>query len=408
MADPRRRTRRRILGFGLLIGASIAGSLLAGATRAGSAPSTSTSTSTATAAARCPWVSQARAGQGTAASLAAEVLARMTLAQKASFVVLRTVPPLENTNLGIPALCIPPLTMTDGPNGIAYNMTGVTQLPAAIGVAATFDPSMAHATGTVMGQEARAKGIDAAQGPELNLARVPEAGRIFEAFGEDPVLTGAMGVAGVEGIQSTGTMANLKHVTAYSQETARHILDQQVTDRALTELFNPPYVAAVQQAHVASIMCSYGSVNGVNDCSDPTVYADLASWGFTGFVRSDLFAVPTQGTASAFRAGMDVDQARLAGRPGPAGPVRRHPGGRPEPVGHRHAHHHVPVPAHRRPGPGQAVGQRHHPGPHPGGDDHGRAVHGAPEGHRGGAAAGARHPVGRRHRRRGGPPDHLR
>ena len=228
----------------------------------------------------------------------------MSLGQKASFVVLRTAPPLENTNLGVPSLCIPPLTLIDGPNGIAANMRGVTQLPAAIGVAATFDPSMARATGTVMGQEARAKGIDASQGPELNLARVPEAGRIFEAFGEDPVLTGAMGVAAVQGIQSTGTMANLKHVTAYSQETARHILDQRVSSRALAEVYNPPYKEAVQEAHVASIMCSYGSVNAVNDCSDPTVYADLASWGFTGFVRSDLAAVPDQDTAAAFRAGL--------------------------------------------------------------------------------------------------------
>jgi len=300
MPSPRWFTRRRALGLGLLAGASVAGAVLVGAYHADGV------TATPVAAARCPWVSQARQGVGTPASLAAEVLARMSLGQKASFVVLRTVPPLENTNLGIPSLCIPSLTLTDGPNGIGYNMRGVTQLPAAVGVAATFDPSMAHATGTVMGQEALAKGIDAAQGPELNLARVPEAGRIFEAFGEDPVLTGAMGVAGVEGIQSTGAMANLKHVTAYSQETARHILDQQVTARALTELYNPPYIAAVQQAHVASIMCSYGSVNGVNDCSDPTVYADLASWGFTGFVRSDLFAVPIQDTASAFRAGMDV------------------------------------------------------------------------------------------------------
>ncbi len=228
----------------------------------------------------------------------------MTLPEKASFVILRTRPPIENTNLGIPSLCIPPMTLTDGPNGIAFHMTGVTQLPAAIGVAATFDPSVARATGVVMGQEARSKGIDASQGPELNLARVPEAGRIFEAFGEDPVLTGAMGTANVEGIQSTGTMANLKHVTAYSQETARYILDQIVPSRALTELYNPPYVEAVQQAHVASIMCSYGSVNGVNDCSDPGDYADLASWGFTGFVRSDLGAVPVADTAQAFRAGI--------------------------------------------------------------------------------------------------------
>ncbi|MGH9078791.1 MAG: beta-glucosidase H [Acidimicrobiales bacterium] len=283
---------------GLLVGTSIAGTVVVGAPRADGVPATS---GTAT---RCPWVSQSRQGKGTDASLAAEVLARMTLSQKASFVALQTKPPIENTNLGIPSLCIPPLTLTDGPNGIANHMHGVTQLPAAIGRAATFDPSLARAAGTVMGQEAQAKGIDAAQGPELNLARVPEAGRIFEAFGEDPVLTGAMGVANVEGIQSTGTMANLKHVTAYSQETARHILDQQVPARALAEVFNPPYEEAVQQAHVASIMCSYGSVNTVNDCSDPTVYADLASWGFTGFVRSDLAAVPGQDTASAFRAGL--------------------------------------------------------------------------------------------------------
>ena len=298
MASPRSLNRRRILMAWLLVATSVAGTVLVGTHHADGAPTASG------AAARCPWVSQARQGKGTAASLAAEVLDRMTLGQKASFVVLRTAPPLENTNLGFPSLCIPPLTLTDGPNGIAYNMHGVTQPPSAIGVAATFDPSVARATGTVMGQEARAKGIDVAQGPELNLARVPEAGRIFEAFGEDPVLTGAMGVASVEGIQSTGTMANLKHVTAYSQETARHILDQQVGARALAEVFNPPYEEAVQQSHVASIMCSYGSVNTVNDCSDPTVYADLASWGFTGFVRSDLAAVPNPDTASAFRAGM--------------------------------------------------------------------------------------------------------
>ncbi len=282
----------------LLVGASIAGSILIATHQADGAPVPSA------VAARCPWVSQSQEGKGTAASLAAEVLARMTLRQKASFVVLRTMPPIENTNLGVPSLCIPPLTLTDGPNGIAFHMPDVTQLPAAIGVAATFDPTVARATGVVMGQEARAKGIDASQGPELNLARVPEAGRTFEAFGEDPVLTGGLGVANVEGIQSTGTMANLKHVTAYSQETARHILDQQVSTRALAELYNPPYEEAVQQANVASVMCSYGSVNSVNDCSDPTVYDDLASWGFAGFVRSDLGAVPNSDTASAFRAGI--------------------------------------------------------------------------------------------------------
>ncbi|MGA2836956.1 MAG: glycoside hydrolase family 3 C-terminal domain-containing protein [Acidimicrobiales bacterium] len=302
MARLHRSTRCRLIGAALVTVASLTGALASGAVPAGGAPKPTPTRRAA--AARCPWVAQSQKGQGTPASLAAEVLDRMTLSQKVSFVILQTKPPVENTNLGIRSLCIPPMTLTDGPDGIAFHMTGVTQLPAAIGVAATFDPSVARATGVVMGQEARSKGIDAAQGPELNLARVPEAGRIFEAFGEDPVLTGAMGVANVEGIQSTGTMANLKHVTAYSQETARYILDQIVPARALAELYNPPYTEVVQQGHVASIMCSYGSVNGLNDCSDPGVYADLASWGFTGFVRSDLGAVPVADTAQAFRAGI--------------------------------------------------------------------------------------------------------
>ena len=292
----------RVLVFGavLLMVTSVVGVLAGGALHAGAAPTPSAGANTT----HCPWVAQSRHGHGTPASLAAEVVARMTLRQKASFVVLRTQPPIENTNLGIPSLCIPPMTLTDGPNGVAFHMHGVTQLPAAIGVAATFDPSVARATGVVLGQETRSKGIDAAQGPELNLARVPEAGRIFEAFGEDPDLTTAMGVANVDGIQSTGVMANLKHVTAYSQETARYILDQTVPARALAELYNPPYTEVVQKAHVASIMCSYGSVNGVDDCADPTVYGDLSSWGFTGFVRSDLGAVPRAETAQAFRSGI--------------------------------------------------------------------------------------------------------
>ncbi|NNN09063.1 MAG: hypothetical protein HKL85_07720 [Acidimicrobiaceae bacterium] len=226
----------------------------------------------------------------------------MTLAQKANFAVLATYPPLENRNRGVPSLCIPPLTLSDGPNGLANGLTGVTQLPAAIGIAASFDRSLARSVGEVLGSEAMAKGIDVVQGPELNLARVPESGRIFEAYGEDPFLTSVMGVASVEGIQSTGAMADAKHFTAYTQETARLRLNQVVSSRALAELYDAPFRAAVQQAHVASLMCSYGSLNGVNTCSDPYLYKTLKSWGFTGFVRSDLEAV--RNVAHAFRAGI--------------------------------------------------------------------------------------------------------
>ncbi|MHB1209253.1 MAG: beta-glucosidase family protein [Acidimicrobiales bacterium] len=239
----------------------------------------------------CPWVEQSRHHSLSPVDLAGEVLSRMTLREKADFVALATYPPLENANIGIPSLCIPALTLTDGPNGVGDGLTGVTQLPAAIGVAASFNPAIAHAIGVVEGQEARGKGIAVVQGPDLNLARVPQGGRIFETYGEDPVLAGVLGVADVKGIQSTGDLADVKHFTAYTQETARLKLNQNVSLRALAELYNAPFRAAVQQGDAASIMCSYGSLNGVNTCSDPYIYSTLHSWGFTGFVRSDLRAV---------------------------------------------------------------------------------------------------------------------
>jgi beta-glucosidase len=219
--------------------------------------------------------------------LARDVLKHMTLKEKAGFVTLHHGNGIENFNLGVPSLCIPALTLTDGPDGIAGEVHGVTRLPAAIGVAATFDPSMAQATGQVLGAEARTKGIDVVQGPELNLARVAQSGRIFESFGEDPQLTSEMGVANIEGIQSQGVMAMAKHFSGYTQETARALLNQIVPIRALNELYDAPFEAAVVQGHVAGVMCSIGQINSVHDCEDPYLYSLLRAWGFNGFVRSD-------------------------------------------------------------------------------------------------------------------------
>ena len=252
----------------------------------------------------CPWVRESAHHFESPSELADQVIAKMTLLEKAKFVTLSDGHDIENFNIGVPSLCIPPLTLTDGPDGIAGRTTGGTQLPAAIGIAASFDSSLAYATGQLLGQEAKAKGLDVVQGPDLNIARVPLSGRIFESFGEDPYLTSVLGVANIEGIQSTGAMALAKHFTAYSQETARARIDQIVTPRALAELYDAPFEAAVEDAHVAALMCSSGLLNGVPACSSSYVYNTLKSWGFTGFVRSDLRAV--RYPAIAFRAGLDM------------------------------------------------------------------------------------------------------
>ncbi len=252
----------------------------------------------------CPWLQLAMANGASPATLARDVVARMTLAEKLGELVLRAVGPYENVDSGVGRLCIPSLSLQDGPAGLAYHDTGVTALPAPLGVAASFDPSLARAYGTVLGSEARAQGLDAVQGPNLNLDRVVWNGRAFEGFGEDPTLASALGVAEIDGIQATGTMSDAKHLVAYNQETNRGALDAVVPTRALHELYLAPFRAAVTKAHVASIMSAYPRLDGTYQCEDPALSQTLSSWGFTGFVRSDLGAV--HDPAAALAAGTDL------------------------------------------------------------------------------------------------------
>ncbi len=260
----------------------------------------------------CPWLDTAMRQGKSPAALAALVVQRMTLSEKLGEVALIAWRGNENLNLGVPRLCIPRLTLQDGPQGIGYADTHVTQLPAPLGVAATFDPSVAARYGTVLGSEARGQGIDVVQSPNVNIDRVPENGRGYEGFGEDPLLVADMGVAEIEGIQSQGTLAQAKHLVAYSQEADRGQVDEVVSERALQEIYLKPFKAAIQQAHVDSLMCAYPRLNGVFQCQDPTLTAQLAAWGFTGFVRSDLGAV--HDPVAALGAGTDLIKPASIGR----------------------------------------------------------------------------------------------
>ena len=261
--------------------------------------------STTKAAARCPWATAAATKRYSPAQLARQVLNRMTLSEKIGLVDLSFVNGNENENSAVARLCIPTFTLQDGPDGLGYGDTGVTQLPASIATAATFDPRIAYRYGVVLGQEAHTQGIDAVQGPNLNLARVPESGRLFETYGEDPVLSAVLGAAEIEGIQASDAMAVAKHFTAYTQETARFGLNQVISERALQEVDMAPFRAAVQIANVAGIMCAYGQINGQLVCQDRQLLNDLKKeYGFSGFIRSDNGAVDNPVTA--FDSGLDL------------------------------------------------------------------------------------------------------
>ena len=238
--------------------------------------------------ASCPWLASAMAAGQSPAALAELVVGRMTLPEKLGEVVLDTSGSYENVDAGVARLCIPSLTLQDGPWGLAFGDTGVTLLPAPLAIGATFDTTLAEQYGEVLGSEARGQGIDVSQGPNLNIDRVPQSGRADESYGEDPLLTGALGVADIQGLQAQGVMADAKHFLAYQQETNRGALDARVPTRALQELYLPPFKMAVTKAHVASLMCAYPKLYGVFQCQDPALDLVLVRLGRTDAERSPV------------------------------------------------------------------------------------------------------------------------
>ncbi|MGH3296638.1 MAG: glycoside hydrolase family 3 protein, partial [Trebonia sp.] len=252
----------------------------------------------------CPWVGS----HAPAATRAAEVLAEMTLDDKLAMV--------DGTGFSTgtagyvgsiaanPRLCIPALNLEDGPQGVADGVSGVTQLPAPVALAASFDPALARQYGAVVGSEEHGKGADVNLGPTVNIVRDPRWGRAFESYGEDPYLSGQTAVGFIGGVQSQGVMSQVKHWAVYNQETNRNTAadDALVSQRAMHEIYMPQFRAAVTQGHAASVMCSYSTVNGQYACQNRYIMNVLdREWHFPGFVTSDWGA--THSTVPSARAG---------------------------------------------------------------------------------------------------------
>lgn len=211
----------------------------------------------------------------------------------------------------LPRLGIPALRVTNGPAGAGPGGEGpqprATALPAPIALAASWDTDLARRYGVLAAREALALGNTLLEAPDINIARVPQGGRVFEGYGEDPYLVGRMAVANIEGIQSTGMLANVKHYAANNQETDRHTIDEIIAERPLREIYLPAFEASVREAHVASVMCAYPRVNGAFACENAPLLNEILrrDWGFDGFVTSDFGAV--QSTLPSLKAGLDVE-----------------------------------------------------------------------------------------------------
>jgi len=269
----------------------------------------------APAAPACPWAHS----RAPIPVRVAQVLSKLTLDEKIQLVHGAGGTPYAGYVPAIPRLCIPALKLHDGPGGVADGLTGVTQLPAPVAVAASWDTSLAYLYGAVVGAEEWGKGANVNLGPTVNIVRDPRWGRAFETYGEDPYLAGRIAVAEIRGVQAQGVMAQVKHWAAYNQETFRNTPadDVVVARRALREIYMPQFEAAVEEGGASSVMCAYSTINGAWACQDGfTLRAVLRSaWRFPGFVTSDWGA--THSTVASADSGLDM-QMPDSSRFGPA------------------------------------------------------------------------------------------
>jgi beta-glucosidase len=247
-------------------------------------------------------------------STASSLLAELTLEEKASLCLgsdFWHTAPVER--LGIPAIMV-----SDGPHGLRkqpeeadhVGISGsvpATCFPTACALGSSWNPQLVRRVGEALGREARAQDVAVVLGPGINIKRSPLCGRNFEYFSEDPALSGVLGAAMIEGVQSQGVGASLKHYAANNQETDRLRVSADVDERTLREIYLAGFERAVTQARPWTVMCAYNKVNGVYASQHAwlltTVLRD--EWGFDGLVVSDWGAVHDR--VAALAAGLDLE-----------------------------------------------------------------------------------------------------
>src|SRR5215469_9750152 len=297
-----RRRTRRIAGFAALAFAvALTLPMMAPGATASGASGVSTADS-----ASCPWLDQSLPVSQRVQML----MAQMSLANKITMVTgAGFSEPYVFYISAIPSLCIPGIGEEDGPVGVGDGLTGVTQMPSAVSLAASFDTSLAYQYGQVVGSEERAKGAMVDLGPTVNIDRDPRWGRSFEAYTEDPYLNSALAVADIEGVQSQDEMAQIKHLAVYNQETNRNSPADNaiVSTRAQHEIYLPAFWAGTTEAHASSAMCAYSVINSQAACQNQYLMQTTLDqrWGFPGFVTSDYQA--THSTVQSADAGMDQE-----------------------------------------------------------------------------------------------------
>ena len=238
-----------------------------------------------------------------------EILMALTLDEKAA---LTHGHDLWSTH-AIDRLGIPKIVVTDGPNGARGPVdperatSPSTCVPCGSSLGATWDPELVEQIGALIGREARAKGCRVLLAPTVNMHRSPLAGRNFECYSEDPLLSGRLAAAFVRGVQTQGVATTVKHFAANDAEHQRYVMNSVVDERALREIYLVPFELAVREGGSLGVMTAYNRLNGAWCSEHPWLLQQILrdEWGFDGFVISDWFAAGS--TLASAQAGLDLE-----------------------------------------------------------------------------------------------------
>lgn len=259
--------------------------------------------------------SHAKSDEATILRRVEDLLRQMTLKEKVSLLSGKdswNTMPLER--LGIPSI-----VMTDGPNGVRADREDfgrpagpTTAFPTGLSMGATWNPDLIRLAAEAMAEETLAMGCDILLGPCVNIVRAPLGGRNFEMYSEDPYLSGKLAVAWVDGLQSKGVGASLKHFAANNQEIERFRSSSEVDERTLREIYFPAFETCVKETQPWTVMCAYNRINGVYASQNGYLMNKVlrSEWNFKGFVVSDWGANHT--TVESLEGGLDMEM------PGPA------------------------------------------------------------------------------------------